>query len=210
MKLDEISLPLLKSGKAGIIPYIVEDGKVKMIFMKSSDARYGGPDPMIAKGHVDEGENFAEAAVREGEEELGLKKSNMKTGPWLAWKGELSGMDARYPFHVFAVELEDKDDFGQFHYETESTHWMDAQEFAQKGRRSQHNIVQAVAQQIEDKQQVRESEELVILKKDPGDSKTFWTGINWMGTRKAAQPVKKSEVEKLEREWRTRTKQFPA
>lgn len=152
MKLDEISLPILKSGKAGIIPYIVEDGVVKMIFMKSSDARYGGPDPMISKGHVDEGENFAEAAVREGEEELGLKKSNMVSGPWLAWKGELSGMDARYPFHVFAVEVKDKNDFDEPHYETESTHWLTAKEYAEKGRKAQNNIVQAVAQQIEQKQ----------------------------------------------------------
>jgi hypothetical protein len=47
------------------------------------------------------------------------------------------------------------------------------------------------------------------LRKDPGDAKSFWTGINWMGTKKNAAPVKKSEVAALERQWRTRTKQFP-
>lgn len=151
MKLNEITLPVLKSGKAGIIPYIVEDGVVKMLFMVSSDARYGGPDPMISKGHVDEGENFAQAAVREGEEELGLKTSNMDGAPILAWKGELSGMDAKYAFHVFTVKVKDKNDFGQFHYETQSTHWLSAQEFAEQGRKSQNNIVQSVAKSIEQK-----------------------------------------------------------
>jgi 8-oxo-dGTP pyrophosphatase MutT (NUDIX family) len=151
MKLDEINLPLLKSGKAGIIPYIKEDGVVKMLFMKSSDARYGGPDPMISKGHVDEGESFAEAALREGEEELGLKQSNCDGSHWIAWKGELSGYDARYPFHVFAAEVKDKEDFGKPHYETESTHWLSAEEFAQKGRKSQNAIVQSVAKAIETK-----------------------------------------------------------
>lgn len=149
MKLSEVNLPLLKSGKAGIIPYIVEDSVVKMLFMKSSDSAYGGPDPMISKGHVDEGESFAEAAVREGEEELGLKKSNMDNSPFIAWKGELSGMDARYPFHVYAVRVKNKTDFGQFHYETESVHWLSAEEFAQTGRKSQNSIVQSVAKAID-------------------------------------------------------------
>lgn len=51
---------------------------------------------------------------------------------------------------------------------------------------------------------------LVILKKDPGGPKTFWSGINWMADRQHAEPVKASEVKALEQKWRTRTKQFPA
>ncbi len=51
--------------------------------------------------------------------------------------------------------------------------------------------------------------DLVIVKRDPGDAKSFWTGINWMGTRKSALPIKAVEVAALERQWRTRTKRFP-
>lgn len=149
MKLTELNLkPIPKFEKAGLIPYIIEDGEVKMLFMKSSDSQYGGSDPMIAKGHVDEGETTEEAAVREAQEELGLKRSNMQGSPWRAWKGELSGQDAHYPFSVFAVQVKSKDDFDKPHYETESTHWLTMKGFATSGRKSQNKIVQLVAKEI--------------------------------------------------------------
>lgn len=151
MKLNELHLPVLKRGKAGTIPFVIENGEPLMLFMKTSDPAYGGPDPMIAKGHVDKGEDAADAAIREAEEELGLKRSNIDGQPFLAWKGELSGFDAHYDFYVLAVKVKSKDDFGQFHYETESTHWLTAAEFAKVGRRSQNHIVQAAAKTIKDK-----------------------------------------------------------
>jgi hypothetical protein len=46
----------------------------------------------------------------------------------------------------------------------------------------------------------------VVVRKDPGDRNSYWTGINWMGTKFSAIPIKFSEVAALERTWRTRTK----
>lgn len=147
MKLNELNLPVLPAGKAGIIPFIIEDGQVYMMFMESSDAEFGGPDPMIAKGHVDPGESFAITAMREGFEELGLKPSNC-ANPRLAWKGELSGMDNHYEFHVYTVQVRNKTDFGTPHFETKAVHWLTPKEFASKGRPSQNHIVQAIAKSL--------------------------------------------------------------
>ena len=132
--------------KAGIIPF-KSDGRG--MFMVSSDAKYGGIRPAIAKGRVDEGENSETAAVREGEGELGLKKSNFKGTPFLVWSGKLTGLDASYPFDVYAVEVEDPNDFGEFHYETAKTLWMSAAEFTTDGRQSQNAIVQDAFKIIE-------------------------------------------------------------
>jgi hypothetical protein len=55
------------------------------------------------------------------------------------------------------------------------------------------------------KKPVKEEEELVIVKKNPGNEKTYWSGINWMATKDKALPIKASEVPALERQWRTRT-----
>lgn len=140
MKLTELNSP----AKAGLIPYIEEDGEILMLFMVTSDAHYGGPDPMISKGHVDAGENTEQAAIREAEEELGLKQSNMVGKPALGWSGTLKGMEATYPFEVYSVRVKDKNDFGKFHYETASTHWLTMQQFFDQGRRSQIEIVTKV------------------------------------------------------------------
>jgi 8-oxo-dGTP pyrophosphatase MutT (NUDIX family) len=148
MKLNELNLPVVDSGKAGVIPYIRDGDTVKMLFMVPSDPAYGGDRPAIAKGHVDKGETPEAAAIREAEEELGLKRSNMKGAPTLAWSGELSGLEAHYILHVFIVEVNDEDDFNEPHFETGSTHWLTASEFASKGRRSQNSIVQQVVRSI--------------------------------------------------------------
>ena len=38
---------------------------------------YGGTSPQLAKGKIERGDSVIDTAWREGEEELGLKKSNM-------------------------------------------------------------------------------------------------------------------------------------
>ena len=131
--------------KAGIIPFYTDAENVtRFMFMIPSDPAYGGSSPNIAKGGVDPGEDFLQAAVREGEEELGLKRSNLKSRPTLAWSGQLSGQDSTYPFKVYTVEVKSTQDFNQPHYETKQVLWLTTEEFARSGRQSQRQIVQSI------------------------------------------------------------------
>lgn len=131
-----------------MIPFCVENGIIQMLFMKSSNAAYGGSAPMIAKGHVDPGESFETAGVREAEEELGIRKSNIKE-VHLGWSGELSGELDHYEFKVYTAEVRNKTDFDTPCYETKSVHWMTLKEFAAQGRKSHRAIVRKVHAVIE-------------------------------------------------------------
>lgn len=131
--------------KAGIIPYIIKNDVPLFLFMVSSDAMYGGADPAIAKGKMDKQENAKESAVREGSEELGLKKTNMKMDTLqLGWKGEVTGLDAVYDMSVFCVEVLDQHDFNQPDHEVSKVVWLTNQQFKSQGRDSHAHIVQAI------------------------------------------------------------------
>ena len=113
--------------RAGMIPFFVqEDGTVLMNFMVPSDQTYGGSDPQFCKGRIENGENHEDAAVREAEEELGLKESNVL---WYYYLGEFLGRT-----HLYICEVEDINDFNKPHYETESTHWLTLEQFQEIGR----------------------------------------------------------------------------
>ena len=63
--------------RAGTIPYVIEGGVVKMMFMRPSGPMYGGDRFQIAKGKVEDGECTMDAALREAKEELGLFIGNV-------------------------------------------------------------------------------------------------------------------------------------
>lgn len=134
--------------KAGIIPFIRTERGIEMMFMRSSDPDFGGPDPMIAKGHVDEGETPEQAAIREGEEELGLKQSNFAAPPFVVMDQQIQGLTAVYYMRIMGVELKSKEDFGAFHYETAETMWMTAEEYGTRGRKSQIGFVKALLSKL--------------------------------------------------------------
>lgn len=138
------------SDKAGLIPYFQDgDDEPRMAFMTASDPAYGGSSPMIAKGHIDKGETPDQAAVREAEEELGLKQSNMfGSSIERVWSGELTGMDATYKFHVYAVRVKSMDDFDKPGHETGSVVWLTPTEFDKIGRTTQKHIVALTAKKI--------------------------------------------------------------
>lgn len=143
MKLYEIEARV----KAGIIPYVRQGDTIKMLFMISSDADYGGTAPQISKGGVDKGESVQNAAIREGEEELGLRKQNIISNTLKpAWTETVSGMTASYVMHVYAAEVRDIDAFDTPGYETASVVWLTPQEFYQQGRKGHAKIVRAVEQ----------------------------------------------------------------
>lgn len=126
---------------AGIIPYVIEDGQVHMLFMISSDANYGGDKPMISKGGVDPGESLAEAAMREGHEELGLVLRNCVCDPFEVTTMQVTGQTDTYPMTVFAVEVADRNDFEEPHYETAYTVWLTLEQFRHLGRASHMTFV---------------------------------------------------------------------
>lgn len=130
--------------KAGLIPYFKnKDDKIEMLFMIASDPSFGGYDPMISKGHIDDGEIPEVAAIREAEEELGFKTSNMVGKPVKVDDfHSVSGNGRKELTYFFAVEVKSKTDFDKFHYETGSVHWMTNDEFQKHGRPRHRLIVQ--------------------------------------------------------------------
>lgn len=142
MKLNEIHG---KKQKAGFIPYFKKDNETFYLFMIPSNPMYGGPLPQIAKGHVDAGENSEQAAIREAEEELGLRTVNLIPSTiHKAWVGEIAGMIESYQFTVYVGEVKDQYYFSTPHYETGSTHWLTAEQFSKTGKLRQQRIVKSI------------------------------------------------------------------
>ncbi len=128
--------------RAGLIPAFRDaDGELHMLFMKPSDTKYGGSDYQIAKGRIEPGEESYETAIREAGEELGLRTDNMidvyECGRWLG----------RTFFYVALIA--DKEDFGEFHFETASTKWMTPMEFAKNGRDIHREVVRHATNLVE-------------------------------------------------------------
>lgn len=137
--------------KAGILPYYMDGDTRKFLFMISSDPAFGGSEPMISKGNIDAGESSLQAALREGEEELGLKRHNIVDGTLEAgWSGMVSGLDARYHMDIYICEVKSMTDFGTPQYETEKTIWLDLVSALKQVRTSHRPIVTAIAAKLND------------------------------------------------------------
>lgn len=120
--------------RAGVIPfYINNEGEIEMFFMVPSDTKYGGDSPQFCKGKVEKGETDEEAAIREAEEELGLKTSNVD---WFSYLGIFLGRT-----HIYICEVQDKEDFNEPHFETASTHWLTLKEFEKFGRELHRPVI---------------------------------------------------------------------
>ena len=136
--------------KAGFVPYVMLEEPL-FLFMISSNPEFGGTRPMISKGHVEDGEDIKEAALREAEEELGLIRANVKSS-FKAWVGQLSGMDAQYTLTVYSGEVTSQSDFNTPHFETKETVWMTLDQFKKHGRKSHIPIVEHIYSQIVSKE----------------------------------------------------------
>lgn len=130
--------------RAGVIPYYKDEtGVIRMLFMKPSNTNYGGDiDPetgewvlryQLAKGRIEKNEIAQEAALREGEEEVGLKQDNILM---VLHVGTFLGRT-----EVYIAKIKDPNDFGPHHYETESTCWMTLEEFEVDGRELHRDLV---------------------------------------------------------------------
>jgi 8-oxo-dGTP pyrophosphatase MutT (NUDIX family) len=133
--------------KAGIIPYVIENGKLLMMFMIPSDPKYGGPRPQVAKGGIDEGEDVKSTAIREGIEELGLREDNIVNTQFVS-KQQITTKSQSYAMTVFAAEVRDRKAFDKPHYETGKVLWLTTELYLQRGRRDQANFVKDLAVMI--------------------------------------------------------------
>lgn len=126
--------------RAGLIPYVVEENKVHMMFMRPSDPDFGGDKYQIAKGKVEEGESHLDAALREAKEEIGLFIGNViKTEE----VGQFMGRTT-----VFVSKIKDTSMFGEPSFETAGTKWMTLEQFVEQGRELHKPVVKAAHRQI--------------------------------------------------------------
>lgn len=129
-----------KELRAGLLPYTIKDQKFYFAFMIPSDPKYGGDKPQISKGHVDVGENFLQAAIREAKEELGyVHKSNHRIKPVKGITGNI---------HWFYVKINSIDEFRNPGIETKKVVWLDIGQSFKKIRSWQRPILSKVFQEI--------------------------------------------------------------
>ena len=131
-----------KINRGGVIPYRIDEGEIKMLFMVPAEKKFGGEEPQLAKGKQEEGEDDETTAFREAKEELGLFKPNCENIQKL---GVFMGRTT-----VFIAEVKDMNMFGEPHFETKETVWLTPSEFNEQGRDLHKPVVKAAARLIED------------------------------------------------------------
>ncbi|ASV44340.1 hypothetical protein PBI_SCTP2_325 [Salicola phage SCTP-2] len=128
--------------RAGIIPYIIDnDGNIHVYTMIPSDPDYGGTQPQIAKGKMHNNLTSEQTAWNEGEEELGLIKSNTKNFELLKvypYNQDHSGSNDNLA--VYIVEVIDSEKWNEPHYETGWSGWINITNNLSKIRDIQQNI----------------------------------------------------------------------
>jgi len=129
--------------RAGVIPYYVKDGEIKMLFMKPANPKFGGKCFQIAKGKQEDGESDKETAFREASEELGLFKGNV------VHKHDLGNFLGRT--RIYLAEIKDPKMFGDPDDETGEVKWMTADEFISVGRDLHRPIIKAAKRWIDKK-----------------------------------------------------------
>ncbi len=113
--------------RSAMIPYVVENEKIQMLFMQPADFEQGGSEFQLIKGKVEpEDESFLECSKREAKEEAGLFLGNVIK---YAELGNFMGRTM-----VFVCKVKSKDMFGIPSEETNSTKWMTNEQFQGEGR----------------------------------------------------------------------------
>lgn len=126
--------------KTAFIPY--HNGKV--LVCRSSNPMFGGPHFALCKGNVDEGETIEQAAIREAQEEVGLRESNL-AGP-IKHLGTFKTFS--YMLSVYFAEVKDPEAFNPPCWEIAETKWMTWEEFRSVGREQHRPIVDSFFQQL--------------------------------------------------------------
>jgi 8-oxo-dGTP pyrophosphatase MutT (NUDIX family) len=127
--------------RSALIPFFIdENGALELMFMMPSNKKFGGDKYQLCKGRIDPGETPQEAALREGQEELGLFTPNIEDVHNL---GIFLGRT-----YVFTGRIKDKNMFGDPHFETEKTIWMTPEQFYNDGRDIHIPVVKAAVRFI--------------------------------------------------------------
>lgn len=121
--------------KAGFIPYY--NGKIMVCL--SSNPKFGGNLFGLCKGGIEKNEPASYAALREAQEELGLKSENIVFDTFQKVGKFVSG---NVSLVVFTAEIKDPANFGPTDDEISETKWMTPKEFFAKGRKQHTAIVQ--------------------------------------------------------------------
>ena len=108
--------------------------------MIPSNKNYGGTDPQIAKGLIDDGEDIKAGSIREAEEELGFRQNNVN--------GEIELLDV-YSFettelHIYTAEIKNIDHFDRPHFETGWSGWLEIDDAIDRCTYWQNHILQDV------------------------------------------------------------------
>jgi 8-oxo-dGTP pyrophosphatase MutT (NUDIX family) len=127
--------------KAAFIPYH-ED---KVLVCKSSNPLFGGPKFALCKGNVDLNESIQDAALREAEEELGLKLHNI-VPETLQHLGTFKTFS--YLLSVYTAQIRDPHDFNDPCWEIAETKWMTWNDFKSIGRDEHRPIINAFFQSL--------------------------------------------------------------
>ncbi|MCK9369703.1 NUDIX hydrolase [Candidatus Dojkabacteria bacterium] len=113
--------------RSAMIPFIVENEKIQMLFMQPADFERGGSEFQLIKGKVEtEDQDFLACAKREAKEEAGLFFGNVVK---YAELGNFMGRTM-----VFVCKVKSKDMFGIPSDETGDTKWMTNEQFQEEGR----------------------------------------------------------------------------
>ena len=137
-----------KRPRAGLIPYMFENGEPIFLMMVSSNVKFGGPRPMISKGKIESDETALECAIREAEEELGLVRSNMIGEPKLLANERVVLRSGAYNLTVYYVQIRDRWDFEKWCDETEYTLWMSRDQFEKEGRKDHIKYVNMLNEKL--------------------------------------------------------------
>lgn len=134
--------------RAGIIPYYLDQGVVWVCLMIPSNANFGGLKPQIAKGRVEEGEDVQETAIREGEEELGLKRTNFAGPVVMVGQSMITGQEESYSFYCYAVQVKNIKNFNKPHYETGWSGFIPIEEALAKIKNTQKSLLLSTINKI--------------------------------------------------------------
>ena len=136
-----------KVKRSGVIPYIIENNEILMMFMKPSDGKFGGDVFQIAKGKHEEGETALQAGLREASEELGLFEGNIiETHDLGTFLGRTS---------IYITKIANKDLFGDPCDETEEAAWLTLEQFEEVGRDLHKPVVKAAVRLIKKEEGIK-------------------------------------------------------
>lgn len=116
----------------------------RVLVARSSNPMFGGPYFALCKGNVDEGESVEQAAIREAQEEVGLRIENLSSPVKHLGNFKTFG----YILSVYWANVSDPDAFNEPCWEIAETKWMTWPEFSAVGREQHRPIINAFFQQL--------------------------------------------------------------